>query len=95
MLDAGLVPENVMAQVTTGACVRVSGELVASPAAGQPVELRAKGLEVYGPADPASYPLQKKGHTLEFLREIAHLRPRSNILGAVFARAQRALIRDS
>ncbi|MBS2029593.1 MAG: asparagine--tRNA ligase [Deltaproteobacteria bacterium] len=83
VLDAGLVPENVMSQVTTGACVRVSGELVASPAAGQPVELRAKALNVYGPADPTTYPLQKKGHTLEFLREIAHLRPRSNIMGAV------------
>ena len=83
VLDAGLVPETVMSQVTTGACVRVNGELVASPAAGQPVELRAKALEVFGPADPTTYPLQKKGHTLEFLREIAHLRPRSNIMGAV------------
>src|SRR5205085_597137 len=51
---------------------------------GQAVELKAREIEVYGAADPASYPLQKKGHTMEFLREIAHLRPRSNTFGAVF-----------
>src|SRR5204863_10067669 len=78
------VPEAPLAAATTGACVRVSGELIASPAAGQAVELKANELCVYGPADPASYPLQKKGHTMEFLREIAHLRPRSNTFGAVF-----------
>jgi asparaginyl-tRNA synthetase len=58
--------------------------LVQSPAAGQPVELQAETIEVYGTADPETFPLQKKGHTLEFLRDIAHLRPRTNTFGAVF-----------
>ncbi|MFZ5890765.1 MAG: asparagine--tRNA ligase [Myxococcota bacterium] len=70
-------------QVTTGACVAITGELVASPHAGQRVELQARSLEVLGVADP-TYPLQKKGHSFEFLREIGHLRPRSNTFGAVF-----------
>lgn len=69
---------------TTGACVEIAGDLVASPAKGQRVELRADALRVLGPADPVTYPLQKKGHSFEFLREIAHLRPRSNTFGAVF-----------
>jgi asparaginyl-tRNA synthetase len=84
VIEAGAVPEAALAQATTGACVRVSGELIASPGAGQSVELKASGLHVFGPADPATYPLQKKGHTMEFLREIAHLRVRSNTFGAVF-----------
>jgi asparaginyl-tRNA synthetase len=64
--------------------VRIEGDLVASPGAGQAVELKARALSVFGAADPASYPLQKKGHTMEFLREKAHLRARSNTFGAVF-----------
>jgi asparaginyl-tRNA synthetase len=76
--------EGDLAAATTGACVEVDGELVASPAAGQRVELKASALRVVGAADPKSYPLQKKGHSFEFLREIAHLRPRSNTFGAVF-----------
>ncbi len=84
VVEAGSIPEDVMKVTTTGACVRVTGELVASPAAGQTVELKAQAIEVYGGADPASYPLQKKGHTMEFLRDIAHLRTRSNTFGAVF-----------
>jgi asparaginyl-tRNA synthetase len=84
VIDTGSVPEEVLAHVTTGACVRVTGDLVESPGAGQAVELKAREVEVYGDADPATYPLQKKGHTMEFLREIAHLRPRSNTFGAVF-----------
>ncbi len=67
----------------TGACLRVDGRLVASPGAGQGVEVQAEKIEVYGTADPESYPLQKKGHSLEFLREIAYLRPRTNTFGAV------------
>jgi len=63
---------------TTGASVRVTGILRESPAKGQRFELDASAIEVYGTADPATYPLQKKGHSLEFLREIGHLRPRSN-----------------
>lgn len=84
VIEKGVVPEETLTQVTTGACVAVMGELVESPAAGQAVELKAREISVYGPADPATYPLQKKGHTFEFLREIAHLRTRSNTFGAVF-----------
>jgi len=73
-----------LAQATTGACVEVQGTLQASPHAAQRVELVASGLRVIGAADPAHYPLQKKGHSFEFLREIGHLRPRSNTFGAVF-----------
>jgi len=81
---AGLLPEATLAAVTTGASLCVEGEVVASPGPGQPVELRAESIAVYGAADPATYPLQKKGHTMEFLREIAHLRSRSNTFSAVF-----------
>lgn len=70
--------------VTTGACIRVMGRLVKSLAQGQTVEIQAKEIELYGIADPETYPLQKKGHTLEFLRDIAHLRPRTNTFGAIF-----------
>ncbi|MEO7650183.1 MAG: asparagine--tRNA ligase [Bryobacteraceae bacterium] len=84
VIDTGVIPESILALATTGACLRVSGDLVASPGAGQAVELKAREMEVYGAADPATYPLQKKGHTMEFLREIAHLRVRSNTFGAVF-----------
>jgi asparaginyl-tRNA synthetase len=73
-----------LAAVTTGACVEVEGELSASPHAAQRVELQARAVRVLGSADPAHYPLQKKGHSFEFLREIGHLRPRSNTFGAVF-----------
>lgn len=72
-----------IARFTTGASAIVEGNLVPSPAAGQKWELRAARIELLGEAD-ASYPLQKKGHTMEFLRTIAHLRPRSNLFGAVF-----------
>ena len=72
VIDAGVIPEAILAHATTGACLRVSGDLVASPGAGQAVELKARDIHVFGPADPAQYPLQKKGHTMEFLREIAH-----------------------
>ncbi|MGE5424151.1 MAG: asparagine--tRNA ligase [Syntrophothermus sp.] len=75
--------EELLKKVTTGACIGVTGTLVESPASGQPVEIQAKEILVYGSADPETYPLQKKGHTLEFLREIAHLRPRTNTFGAV------------
>lgn len=74
--------EGLLKGLTTGAAVAVTGELVASPAKGQRVELQAKELQVFGGAD-ASYPLQKKRHSFEFLRTIAHLRNRTNTLGAV------------
>ncbi|MDD3724219.1 MAG: asparagine--tRNA ligase [Bacteroidales bacterium] len=76
--------ENLIKRITTGACIRVNGILVESMGQGQNVEIQAKEIELYGEADPETYPLQKKGHTLEFLREIAHLRPRTNTFGAVF-----------
>lgn len=75
--------EELMKKITTGSCVGVTGKLVESPGQGQSVEIHASSIEVYGEADAESYPLQKKGHTLEFLREIAHLRPRTNTFGAV------------
>jgi asparaginyl-tRNA synthetase len=84
VIEEGTIPEDTLRHVTTGACVAITGELVASPAAGQAVELKAKEIELFGSADPTTYPLQKKGHTMEFLREIAHLRTRSNTFGAVF-----------
>jgi asparaginyl-tRNA synthetase len=74
----------VIKRVTTGASVEVSGVLVESPAKGQRVELKASALTLYGEADAETYPLQKKRHSFEFLRTIAHLRPRTNTLGAVF-----------
>lgn len=70
--------------ITTGACISVTGVLVESQGKGQSVEIQAAEIQIYGTADPETYPLQKKGHTLEFLREIAHLRPRTNTFGAVF-----------
>ncbi len=84
VMDLERFSEEALKPVTTGACIMVNGTLVPSPAAGQPVEIQATSLEVFGPADALTYPLQKKGHTLEFLREIAHLRPRTNTFGAVF-----------
>ncbi len=69
--------------VTTGASMSVVGDLVASPGKEQKWELKASSFEIHGLA-PSDYPLQKKGHTLEFMREIAHLRPRSNLFGAIF-----------
>jgi asparaginyl-tRNA synthetase len=73
-----------LSKITTGACVSVQGTLVESPAPGQPVELRAQSIAILGPADAATYPLSKKRHSFEYLREIAHLRLRSNTFGAMF-----------
>ena len=75
---------DLLAKITTGASLSVVGDLVASRGQGQSVEIQAHEIEVLGTADPATYPLQKKGHSLEFLREIAHLRPRTNTFGAVY-----------
>ncbi|MDR0295803.1 MAG: asparagine--tRNA ligase [Prevotellaceae bacterium] len=83
VVDLAKISEEQLKPVTTGACLRVTGKLVESQGSGQPVEVQAEEIEVYGSADSESYPLQKKGHTLEFLREIAHLRPRTNTFGAV------------
>jgi len=84
VVDPGAFDEKLLNEITTGACINVSGKLTESLGKGQSVEIQAEKLELYGSADPATYPLQKKGHSLEFLREIAHLRPRTNTFGAVF-----------
>jgi asparaginyl-tRNA synthetase len=74
----------LMKRINTGASVEILGQLVESPAKGQRVELQAASVEVFGEADPETYPLQKKRHSFEFLREIGHLRGRTNTMGAVF-----------
>ncbi|MCA9034790.1 MAG: asparagine--tRNA ligase [Planctomycetaceae bacterium] len=73
----------IIKDITTGASISVEGTLKESPGKGQRIELHATSLDLLGIADPASFPLQKKGHSMEFLREIAHLRPRTNTFGAV------------
>lgn len=80
----------LLKQLTTGSSVRIVGELRASPGREQAVEVQARSVEVYGSADVEKYPLQKKGHSFEFLREIAHLRSRTNTFGAV-ARVRNAV----
>jgi len=81
--DIANFDEAIIKQITTGASLSVTGKFVESMGKGQNSEIQAGEIEVYGSADPETYPLQKKGHTLEFLREIAHLRPRTNTFGAV------------
>ena len=81
---------SLAASLNTGCSISVTGELVASLGRGQKYEVKATGLELLGWADPEEYPLQKKRHTLEFLREIAHLRPRTNTFGAM-ARVRNAM----
>ena len=80
-------------QVTTGASVTITGVVKESPGKGQRIEVHATSLEVIGLADPNEFPLQKKGHGFEFLREIAHLRPRTNSFGAV-ARVRNCICRS-
>lgn len=84
VVDLSKFDEEYLKPITTGACISVTGKLVESQGKGQTVEVQTENVEIYGSADPDTYPLQKKGHTLEFLREIAHLRPRTNTFGAVF-----------
>jgi len=84
VVDLAILDEEKLKTVTTGACISATGKLVESQGKGQTVEIQASDIVIYGGADPETYPLQKKGHTLEFLREIAHLRPRTNTFGAVF-----------
>ena len=84
VVDLAKLDEEKLKPVTTGACISATGKLVESQGKGQTVEIQADDIVIYGSADPETYPLQKKGHTLEFLREIAHLRPRTNTFGAVF-----------
>ncbi len=77
------IDENTLKRITTGACLSVTGELIPSPAKGQAVELKVTSLEILGDSDAEKFPLQPKKHSLEFLREIAHLRPRTNTISAV------------
>ena len=83
VVDLANFDEELIKLITTGACISVNGKLVESMGQGQSVEIQANEIFVYGTADAESYPLQKKGHSLEFLREIAHLRPRTNTFGAI------------
>lgn len=83
VFDLTKFDEEQLKAVSTGSAIHVTGMLVESMGKGQTCEIQANMLEIYGGADPDKYPLQKKGHTLEFLREIAHLRPRTNTFGAV------------
>lgn len=84
VVDAGVSSAEQLDLVHTGTAIRIDGQLVASPGKGQSWEVQANELQVLGTVDPAGYPLQKKGHSLEFLRDVAHLRGRSNTFGAVF-----------
>jgi len=83
VVDVANFDENLLRQITTGSCIAVVGKLVESKGQEQSVEIHASEITLYGTADSDTYPLQKKGHTLEFLREIAHLRPRTNTFGAI------------
>ena len=83
VFDMNAFTDEQLKPLTTGAACHVDGILVESQGKGQTIEIQAKTLEIYGTADPEQYPLQKKGHSLEFLREIAHLRPRTNTFSAV------------
>ena len=83
VVDLARFTDEQLRDVTTGACLSVNGLLVESVGSGQSAEIQAADIEVLGPCDN-TYPLQKKGHSMEFLREVAHLRPRTNTFGAVF-----------
>ena len=80
----GSLDENTSKRITTGACIKASGEIIASLGKGQKIELTASEIEILGDSDAEKFPLQPKKHSLEFLREIAHLRFRTNTFGAVF-----------
>ena len=84
VVETVLFDENLLKDISTGACIAVTGTLVESQGQGQNVEIKAKSVELYGKSDAEAYPLQKKGHSMEFLRENAHLRFRTNTFGAVF-----------
>ncbi len=80
----GLLDEAIMKRITTGACIKATGEIIESQGKGQRVELKATVIEILGDSDAEKFPLQPKKHSLEFLREIAHLRMRTNTFGAIF-----------
>nr|MCR4613677.1 asparagine--tRNA ligase [Bacteroidaceae bacterium] len=82
VIDAGSVDEELLRQITTGACIHVTGTLVESPAQGQASEIHCTAIELYGTC-AADYPMQKKGQTFEYMRQHAHMRLRTNTFGAV------------
>lgn len=84
VVDKDLLSEEELKKINTGAAISAEGMVVASQGSGQKVELKAEKIEILGEADPSKYPLQPKRHSLEFLREIAHLRFRTNTFGAIF-----------
>ena len=84
VVDKNAETEPVLAQIGTGACICVRGNLVESPGSGQAVEIKAEEITVYGTCDPVRYPLQKKDTSFEYLRTVAHLRPRTNTFGAIY-----------
>ncbi len=83
VVDKNPETEAVLAKITTGACIAVRGKLVESVGSGQKVEIHAEQIEIYGTCDPMRYPLQKKDTSMEYLRTVAHMRPRTNTFGAV------------
>src|SRR5690606_3295068 len=84
VIDFENTPSNILKKINTGAAVRVRGTLIESLGKGQKVEIKASEVSIIGEADPDKYPLQPKKHSLEFLREIAHLRFRTGTFNAVF-----------
>jgi asparaginyl-tRNA synthetase len=82
--DPKKIPEDILKKANTGACLKISGTVVTSQGAGQSTEIQASTIEVLGEADPDKFPIQPKKHSLEFLRENAHLRVRTNTFGAIF-----------
>ena len=84
VVEAASFDENLLKEISTGACIAVNGKLIESQGQGQNIEISAAAIELYGKSDAETYPLQKKGHSMEFLRENAHLRFRTNTFGAVF-----------
>ena len=80
----GMLDDSTLKRITTGACIKAVGEVIPSLGKGQKVELKATGIEILGDSDAETFPLQPKKHSLEFLREIAHLRFRTNTFGAIF-----------
>ncbi|MCQ2170316.1 MAG: asparagine--tRNA ligase [Bacteroidales bacterium] len=83
VVDKNETTEPVLARISTGACIAVEGKLVESVGSGQSVEIKAGNITVYGECDPMRYPLQKKDTSFEYLRTVAHMRPRTNTFGAV------------
>lgn len=84
VVDKAAIDPKILSKITTGACIAVKGKLVESPGSGQAVEISADHIEIYGECDPVRFPLQKKDTSFEYLRTVAHMRPRTNTFGAIF-----------